>query len=138
MHHQWAKRSCFDCQKYLYNPDGEVTLRAGQKVERGGNDRPPCWKCPKIPEGSPPDPSSAIELSYKNRKAYEHWLEARAVGFKDNEKDDDIVRRNASILHNIYEQLSQQKNSEIVATALSAGLSGGGGKPSNSVRTNLV
>jgi hypothetical protein len=123
-HPHWAKRSCLDCQNYIYNSDGSMTMRAGLPVVAGNDHRPPCYKCPKIPDGELPCPSKAQELNAKNRKAYDHWLEARAVGFRDYERDDWIVRRNASIfemLHESLENVNQRETMSMMATMITAG-----------------
>jgi hypothetical protein len=63
--------------------------------------RPPCSYCPKQPLDVPERgrcPATAVELSAKNWRAYQHYLECAAVG---QFPDDAIVRRNAAIIRRI-------------------------------------
>ena len=55
----------------------------------------PCGWCPKVAPGDPPTPASAQDLSEKNRLAYLHHLECKAVG---QFPADAIVRRNAALI----------------------------------------
>ena len=75
-------------------------LRGGfHKVERDKNGPLPCHDCPKIPKGMPADPAYAQDLSQKNQDTYQHWHEWVAVGgFPEDMAEDDIIRRNASVL----------------------------------------
>lgn len=62
----------------------------------------PCQECPKIPVGAPQKTREhAIELSDKNYQAWQHYLECRAVG---KFPDDPIVRRNARVLRDVYDE----------------------------------
>lgn len=65
----------------------------------------PCDVCPKIPEGKPKERRYAVELSVKNRRAWQHWRECRAIG---QFPDDPVVRRNAEILQAIQDDYMQQ------------------------------
>jgi hypothetical protein len=62
----------------------------------------PCHKCPKIPASAPAKSREhAVELSDKNYQAWQHYLECRAVGVFP---DDPIVRRNAKVLREVYDE----------------------------------
>lgn len=106
-HPDWAARSCDDCKKYIYNDDGTVTTKTGPDgrtklpVLRPEGTVTPCWQCPKIPEGVLPKSENAIELNAKNRTAFRHYKECRAVG---RFPDDPIVLRNAAVIREIYDQ----------------------------------
>lgn len=65
----------------------------------------PCHECPKIPAGEPKERRHAIELSDRNKAAWQHWRECRAVGVFP---DDPIVRRNAAILQSVQDELSTE------------------------------
>ena len=104
LHPEWASRSCADCQAWSYDDDGQRSTRGGKDQPRPPGSLTPCWKCPKIPDGTPPEernPSSAVELDERNRRAWRHYLECRAtLSFPD----DDIVRRNAAILRGVEDE----------------------------------
>lgn len=105
-HPEVASRSCSDCKKWTYKSNGEVLRRpahVGAPVPRSPGDPTPCWKCPKIPADEPIKLStSAVELSAKNRKAYWHYQQCKAVG---RFPDDPIVARNAAIIAGVLKQL---------------------------------
>ena len=78
-----AARSCADCAQYVYGADGEVVrrpARTGLPVLRRPGEGPPCRTCPKVPAGADPRPESAVDLSARNRRAYQFYRECRAVG----------------------------------------------------------
>ena len=81
-------------------------------MERSPADKPPCSTCPKIPKGRPHVPDSAVELNSRNYKAYQHWKECRAVG---QFPDDAIVRRNASVMHDLWEEFNRKPLHELMA-----------------------
>ncbi len=63
---------------------------------------PPCGTCPKIPKDAPVKHwDHAVQLSDKNWRAYQYYLECRAVG---QFPDDAIVRRNARIIRAIQDE----------------------------------
>ena len=51
-----------------------------------------------------PHRNNAQELSERNRKAYQHWQECRAVG---KFPDDPIVRRNAAIFQRLHDEYNR-------------------------------
>lgn len=96
-HPQIAGRDCQHCQRFAYD---ELTGRPYQNPPRNGKliprpagNQPPCRidgvGCPK---GNPEHPT---DLNERNRQAYRHYLECRAVG---SFPDDPIVRRNAALI----------------------------------------
>ncbi len=101
---EWG-RSCSDCVKWVFDDGGKVSMRAGLPVLRPKGSPTPCQKCPKIPASVPEKiRENAIELSDKNAQAWQHYLECRAVGAFP---DDPIVRRNARILRDVYDERDQ-------------------------------
>lgn len=59
----------------------------------------PCSTCPKVPDdASAKTREHAVELSDRNRQAYEHYRECRAVGEWPR---DWLVRRNARLIREI-------------------------------------
>lgn len=106
MHPEVAARSCDDCRRYVYKPDGEILrrpARVGLPVLRPAGSPTPCHTCPKIPADSPVrDPSQAVELNAKNRQAYWHYQQCAAVG---HFPDDPIVKRNAAIIAGVLKRL---------------------------------
>lgn len=118
-HPDRAERSCHDCQTYRYVEDrslpeyGKVEMRGGfHKVTRDRGEFPPCASCPKIAKGDLPHPSSAQELSERNKQAYQHWQECRAVG---KFPDDPIVRRNAAIIQRLHDEYSRKPIHDLIA-----------------------
>ncbi len=80
----------------------------------------PCGKCPKIPLGEPASPLYAQDLTEQNAQAYQHYLECRAVGVFD---DDPIVRRNASFIRQVEDQVQQSRSGQkldLIASLLTA------------------
>jgi len=115
-HPQRASRSCVDCQTYYYNPDETIMLRGGyHKVTRDPDSPLPCGTCPKIPKGMPADPAYAQDLSDKNQDAFQHWQEWSAVGFPQELAEDDLVRRNASIIKSAHDEYSRQPMRELTS-----------------------
>lgn len=91
--------TCADCQKWVYDlKTGRRTERGGVPVERPANVGPPCRVCPKVPEGMPPVPASAVELTDANLMALAHYRECRATG---RWPDDERVRRNAALIRDV-------------------------------------
>ncbi len=97
--------------KYQYDSKGEVVTRpkiGGRKIERQPLEVLPCGECPKIPKGMEPSPRNAVEMTERSWQVYNHWTEAVAVGFTDEEQADAIVRQNASILREIDQERAKQ------------------------------
>jgi hypothetical protein len=111
-HPRIAARSCDDCRAWLYDETGARVLRAGQPVARPANTPTPCSACPKIPASAPVRTSvHAIELSERNRAAYSHYLGCLATrAFPD----DPIVRRNASVIHQVREMHAQLHQDRLI------------------------
>lgn len=107
------------CEAWMYDSDGNQTLRldaTGTKkvpVPRVKGTVTPCFKCPKIPQGAAPCRASAIEMSTKNRMAFLHYQECRAVG---SFPDDSIVRRNARIIRDAYDDVERSDMMTFQAT----------------------
>lgn len=105
-HPEWA-RSCTDCRTWMYNEDGRQSMRAGVPLRRPRGTLTPCHKCPKIPADAPRRAwwAAAGELSARNRQAYRHYRECRAVGVFP---DDPIVRRNAALIRRVEEAFERE------------------------------
>jgi hypothetical protein len=88
---------------------GGPLLRLGKMIPRAKGARTPCSYCPKIPQGRPLEPASAVELSPHNAQAYQHYLECRAVG---QFPDDPIVRRNAVVIRKAEDLAADRKRGE--------------------------
>jgi hypothetical protein len=125
-----AARSCSDCRKWLYDDRPgcwglkPVERPAGRKLERLPNQLTPCSSCPKIPDGAEPKPENAVELSVRNRMAYQHYLECKAVG---EFPVDAIVRRNAGVIREIEDVACagmQQGKLDAILTVVTARLRG--------------
>ena len=125
MHPEVAAVSCQDCQTWMYDEKWQREQRAGQDVPRPPGCKTPCWSCPKIPKGAPPRPSSAVELSEKNVRAYNFHEECVAVG---DFPRDAIVRRNARLITMVVKsvesgqlQIGQQRMVMAILGALGGG-----------------
>jgi hypothetical protein len=102
LHPDVAARSCGDCRRFQYlDEPGKFAAapmrRQGLPVLRPKGTLTPCSWCDKQPADVPPHertPDTAVELSPKNWRAYQHYLECKAVG---QFPDDPIVRRNAAL-----------------------------------------
>lgn len=67
------------------------------------------------PNGTPEKPK---RLSAKNRRAFEHFKECRAVGFTDQEKADPIVRRNARIIQDVIDAVAREEQASFTNSVL--------------------
>ena len=114
LHPEVATRSCADCKKWEYYNDGP---KQGQRVKRKNRDefverrsRLPCetpgLTCPK---GHHSDP---IELSDENWLAWDHFQKASAVGYREHEQNDPIVRSNAAILTRVNDAVREYREAE--------------------------
>lgn len=115
LHPEVAYRECSDCKKYLYEEDGTMTRRVGLPVRRPPSAPMPCGGCPKQPRDVPPalrTPETASEMSDKNREAYAHYLECRAVG---SFPDDPIVRANAAAIRAVEDMADRLPLEQLLA-----------------------
>ena len=72
----------------------------------------PCCN-PKHPKGCPKGTADKPKvLSVKNRKAYQHWKECKAVG---QFPEDDIVRQNAAMIQEIVENVAEHKQMQMMS-----------------------
>ena len=128
LHTDVAKRSCTDCQKWLYNDRGpgkfgDLMEKNGKPTPRPAKAKTPCYWCPKIAPDDEPIPANAQELTDKNLQAYSHYLECAAVGDFPN---DAIVRRNAAIIkgaHEAVERVERMKSGLLTLGSLMKGAS---------------
>lgn len=125
-----AGRSCDDCVRWHYLEDGTPYYRSdGTRVRRPKGVVTPCGNCPKIPMSIPPaertpETGRRYEMTLRSRKALRHYQECRAVG---TFPDDPLVRRNASILHEIDQACERrQRRQEMELLLAMMGASGAG------------
>lgn len=94
--------------------------RADRRVERANGQPTPCRWCPKIPPDTSPKPENAVELSERNRRALNHYLECRAIG---TFPDDPWVRRNAvvfrAIMDSVAEDRAEERENELILRLMS-------------------
>lgn len=98
-HPALAGLSCATCQKWLLDPiTGEFHGPKGKRILRQPEDVLLCQTHDGCPKGTPNDPKG---LSAKNAQALRHYLECQAIG---QFPDDAIVKRNARIIAQVYEE----------------------------------
>ncbi len=124
-------RTCADCKRWLYRPDGTKMVRGrpqdgGKPIPRPEGQPTPCHECPKVPDDAPEKSSQyALEPSERSKAAYLHYLECVAVG---RFPDDPIVRRNAAIIRRV-EQMWERQPLQTLLTLLSRGSDGDAAGP---------
>jgi hypothetical protein len=108
--------SCEDCQKWLYElKTGRREEKYGLPVLRPAGVGTPCRQCPKIPEGSPPEPASAVVLSPANLRCWNHYRECRATGCWP---DDARARENAALIRAEEEQAERASQISVLASLI--------------------
>lgn len=107
----------------MYDETWQRETRAGQDVPRIG--KTPCYKCPKVPKGAPPRPSSAVELNEKNQRTYVFHEECEAVGEFPR---DAIVRRNGRLINMVKQSVASGQAQTAQQRMVMAILSAVGGK----------
>lgn len=100
------------CQAWQYDEQtGEIVrhppISGGPLPRIGGAAATPCRKPAKCPKGTPED---SKELNAKNRQAYAHYLECRAVGVFP---DDAIVRQNAAIIRRVQDAFDRKERFDL-------------------------
>lgn len=103
-HPNVAFRSCESCKKWLYNEEtGKIeqrrvgTTKEQRYVDVPRTTPPPCETAAGCAKGHWRNPKS---LNERNQMAYLHYRECRAVG---SFPDDAVVRKNASVIHELEE-----------------------------------
>lgn len=90
---QFTKRTCEGCKAWWYDDDtGKVSTKNGKPLKRPEGTVLLCQTVEGCPVGTPENPK---RLSAKNRRAWNHYQECKAVG---QFPDDPIVRRNAMVI----------------------------------------
>lgn len=99
-----AATDCGYCTRWWHDPiDGETAQRGGCPVPRPKNVPRLCETEAGCPKGTPERP---LSLSDRNRLAFLHYLECRAVG---QWPDDPLVRKNARIIRNTLERIEKER-----------------------------
>lgn len=101
-----AAISCEDCQTWMTDENWDFVERNDNRIKLMPGMKLKCYKCPKIPQGMPQDPSSAQDLTEENLQAYRHYRECRAVG---HFPDDPLVREDAALILQVEESVQQSK-----------------------------
>ena len=119
---------CEDCKRWVYDlKTGKRTLRGdGSPVERPPGVGTPCRNCPKIPEGQPPCPESAVELMPENVMCVVHYKQCRATG---RWPEDERAVRNAAHIREVEDAIdrAQALAGQGVLAALARAVGGGNG-----------
>jgi len=117
-HPEVATRSCDDCKKWLYNPDGTRAKRGGKDVLRPKGSETPCHECPK----KSPEEAHEYELSLKNMKAVQFHSVSKACGFRNLTPDmanDPIVQKNFTIIEGIEKHFDREQLAKSIGSVLS-------------------
>ena len=97
-HPQILKRSCADCQSWLYDNNHRRVLRLGEPVARPRGAPTPCWSCPK----KSPEHARPIERAFpKIIRTINLYFQVRGTGgqcLSTEERSDRIIRRNLGIV----------------------------------------
>lgn len=100
----------------MTNEDWSFTTRRGNDgLEHrvpNWDGKTPCKRCPKIPDDMPKVPESAQELTRKNRRAYAHYRECRAVDDWPRDAEghvDPTVKRNAALIREIEDDYARHQ-----------------------------
>lgn len=104
LHPGIAYRDCTDCEAHVYDEKTGRRLEVGGKpVPRPRGTMAPCrLRANGCPKGTP---EASRALTEKNRKAFAHYLECRAVG---QFPADGIVRRNAAIIRQVMDDCDRE------------------------------
>jgi len=116
-HPEVATRSCEDCKKWVYNPDGSRQQRGGKDVPRHPTVPTPCDSCPK----KSPEEAHEYELSLKNMKAVQFHSISKACGFRNLTPElanDSIIQRNFTIIEGIEEHFERERLAKSIASVL--------------------
>ncbi|QDT41060.1 hypothetical protein Pan241w_11190 [Gimesia alba] len=106
---QFAHRDCSHCLKWAYNDKpgaeryGEIEEFKGEPQRRHPKHLPLCQTKDGCPKGTPGGQNS---LSDKNRQAYRHFRECKAVG---QFPDDPIVRMNADLIQSVLDRVTEKQ-----------------------------
>lgn len=120
--------------EYLFDDYEEVGGPILLRPARGGvpqprfGQPPPCDRCPKIPRGAPPVPSSALGWTEpRHRLAWEHYRFCR-IGHAFPQ-DDPLVRRHALLFDDVevrIERSRQERQQRLLTLLVTARATGGG------------
>jgi len=99
-----ARTTCQQCRHWFYNPLEQRVARdhAGTPLKRPPSGMVLCQTPIPCPKGHFTAP---LEFSPKNKQAFRHWLTCRA-----GPPDDEIVRRNWTILNAVEEELRNKRD----------------------------
>ncbi len=112
-----ARRSCADCEKYVYEDDpdigGPVKLdRDELPMVRESYSETPCYRCPKTPSNLHPNDrtrATAVEMSERSMLAYQFYRQCRAV---NHFPTDPMFRLVAAAIRDVedrYERFQREK-----------------------------
>ena len=104
LHPGIAWRDCADCETHVYDEKtGRRMEHGGKPMKRPKGNLAPCrTRANGCPKGTP---EASRALNERNQRAYQHYLECRAV---NQWPDDGIVRRNASIIRQVMDACEQE------------------------------
>jgi len=103
LHPKVAAIDCRKCAKFAVDLKTGEFFRQGELMIPRGPEGPPCRQDKKIcPKGEP----GKSDLTKQNQKVLEHYRECRAVG---EFPDDDLVRLNARILDQVFDDCEAVK-----------------------------
>ncbi len=97
-HPQLLKRTCQQCQTWLFDDQHRLVQRAGRPVRRPPGSPTPCWNCPKK---SPAEARGFERDMGKISRTLELYCQVRATAgrcLSDREASDPLLARNLAIV----------------------------------------
>ena len=123
-HPEIAKRSCDDCEKYVFNAKGRRSLHpaTGEPIlrsEYGPGCTPDCSQCPKCDGANEKTPATGrkAELSERNRMTLELYYQAKVGRLP---KVDAVLRHNLGIIEGMVDSHARAQSVAMVEVLAAA------------------
>lgn len=97
-----------------YDDTGKIVMAGGKEQKRNVACPAPCRTPAGCPKGTPENPKT---LTPENEQALQHYREATACGFTDEERDDPLVRRNAGIIKYVTDEVERERQMKLQLAA---------------------
>jgi len=117
-HPRILKRSCADCQTWLYDDNHRRVLRLGEPVARPQGAPTPCWRCPK----KSPEHARPVERALpKITRTINLYFQVRGTAgqcLSPAERNDRIIRRNLGIVEVLVTRAERESFSAAMKESL--------------------